>query len=185
MYIHVSIMSMDFRLADRDDRKFKFNIAYYEFLRKWTCKNRDDIAEFEEIRNTRLKTNEDKIDDIERLNSNEDNLSLEIQIISIKEYFNSPEILLSLFEDELILLIERLNTTNIYMNKSIMEIISKYEKILEDELKSLSDLIVPICFEMREVTNSYSLILNKHVKFDVDNPHKRLQKFYTDHFESR
>lgn len=176
---------MAFRLADRDDRKFKFNTAFYKFLRDWTNKSREDIAEFEEIRSTRLKTADDKIDDFERLNSSVYDLSLDIQIISIKEYFNSPEILLSLFEDELILLIDRLNQTNIYMNKSIMEIISKYEKILEDELKSLSDLIVPICFEMREITGAYSLILNKHVKFDVDNPHKRLQKFYTDHFENR
>lgn len=176
---------MAFRLADRDDRKFKFNIAFYKFLRKWTCKSREDISEFEEIRSTRLKTVDDKIDDLERLNSNIENLSLDIQIISIKQYLNSPDILLSLFEDELVILIDRLNHTNIYMNKSIMEIISKYEKILEDELKSLSDLIVPICFEMREITSAYSVTLNKHVKFDVDNPHKRLQTFYTDHFENR
>lgn len=175
-------MSVAFRLADRDDRKFKFNIAYYEFLRNWTCKSREDIAEFEEIRSVRLKSAEDKIEDLERLNSNADNLSMDIQIVSIKEYF---KIVVSLFEDELVILIDRLNQTNIYMNKSIMEIISKYEKILEDELKSLSDLIVPICFEMREITSAYSIILNKHVKFDVDNPHKRLQKFYTDHFENR
>lgn len=66
-----------------------------------------------------------------------------------------------------------------------MTMITKYEKNLEDELKTLFESIAPIFDRMREIANTYSQIMTDIVKFDVDNPHKIIRKVYIERFENR
>jgi len=164
----------------RDEKKFAFRLAYYKFERKWTTQMQFMLKEYEEIRNMKIKSIGEILEQgrIDKANDSEYG-------IFIYGQFDTPETLKSIFMIELETITERLNINNIYINKSIMSMISKYEKILEDEIKTFLELLVPIFFNMLEEKKNYLQTLSDLVKFDVNNPHKRLPKFLTDHFEDR
>jgi len=164
-------------------------MAFYEFQRQWTSKIRDVITEFEEIRDIRLKPLEDvdgeSYDDDNYVDDTEDRITMDVQVLSFHRYFDSPESLISAFEDDLTGMTNRLLVTNNYMNRSILEMIRKYEKNINDELKSLFETLALTFDGMPEIVNTYSQVMTQLVKFDVDNPHKAIRKVYIDHFENR
>jgi len=176
-----------YRLVERDKKQYTFKIAVNKFQRQWTSKNRDFITEFEEIKDIWLKSYEDlgSEEEIRNLNYSEQRLSMDVEVLSIGNYYDSPDSLVLSFEDKLVYMTNYLLATNIYMNRSILEMIKKYEKLLDDELKSLSETVAPIFDTMREIANTYSQVINEIIKFDVDNPHKAIRKMYIDRFENR
>lgn len=147
------------------------------------------ITEFEEIRDIRLKCFEDvdgeSYHDDNYVDDSENHISINVEVITVRRYFDSPESLISAFEDELTSMANRLMVNNNYMNRSILEMIRKYEKNIDDELKSLFETLALTFDSMPEIANTYSQLMTQIVKFDVDNPHKAIRKVYIDHFENR
>lgn len=157
-------------------------MAFYTFVREWTQLSRDMVREYEEIRTLRMKHFEKNSKDY--LPSDE-SLSVALDNLSIKKQFDSVESLISAFDDELLSLTDRLHVKNMYMNKSIVAMIGKFEKILDDEFKLFVELLIPIFFNLREVENTYASELTDNVKVFVNNPKKVITKDFMDHFENR
>lgn len=157
-------------------------MAFYTFVREWTQLSRDMVREYEEIRTLRMKHFEKNSKDY--LPSDE-SLSVALDNLSIKKQFDSVESLISAFDDELLSLTDRLHVKNMYMNKSIVAMIGKFEKILDDEFKLFVELLIPIFFNLREVENAYASELTDNVKVFVNNPKKVITKDFMDHFENR
>lgn len=164
----------------RDKRKFTFHVAYYRFERKWTTSIQKMLKEFEEIRNIRMRSIGENINKAEA-EHNDVNADLRLTY----ENFNPPETFIMIFKQELFEVTGRMCIYNIYMNKSILAMINSYEKILDDELKSFTENLDPMFFNMHQIKNDYIQVLFECVKFDVNNPHKILPKQFTDYFEDR
>jgi hypothetical protein len=160
-----------------------FKMSHNRFERKLTYESRDIIKEFEEIRRIRLGPTEEQLIDIE---TNEKRISQDSAKIerNIQEYF-SIESFVSVSEDNIIAMKKKLHQKNIYMNKTIMDLISKYTKFVEEELKSFLELLVPIFFNMRAVISTYTEILSENVRLAVNNPIKVIPKEFINHFGSR
>lgn len=136
------------------------------------------IKEYNELRNIRLQSFDDKL-----------NVSLRKSDTKLKRIqfgqFESVEMMTRIFKDDVDAIVNRLYFTNIYMNDSIVSMIDKYENILNDEIKNYQDLIASIFFKMTDVKNEYFQILYERVKYDVGNPHKIFRKHITDYFPEK
>lgn len=160
-----------------------FKMSHSRFERKLTYESRDIIKEFEEIRRIRLGPTEEQLIDIE---TNEKRISQDSSKMerNIHEYY-LIESFVSVSEKNIIAMKKKLHQKNIYMNKTIMDLISKYTKFVEEELKSFLELLVPIFFNMRAVISTYTEILSENVRLAVNNPIKVIPKEFINHFGSR
>jgi len=158
-------------------------MSHSRFERKLTYESRDIIKEFEEIRRIRLGPTEEQLIDIE---TNEKRISQDSSKMerNIHEYY-LIESFVSVSEKNIIAMNKKLHQKNIYMNKTIMDLISKYTKFVEEELKSFLELLVPIFFNMRAVISTYTEILSENVRLAVNNPIKVIPKEFINHFGSR
>ncbi|XP_060845868.1 dynein regulatory complex subunit 3-like [Rhopalosiphum padi] len=171
------------KLTVRDEMFTTFKMSHSRFERKLTYESRDIIKEFEEIRRIRLGPTEEQLIDIE---TNEKRISQDSSKIerNIQEYY-LIESFVSVSEKNIIAMKKKLHQKNIYMNKTIMDLISKYTKFVEEELKSFLELLVPIFFNMRAVISTYTEILSENVRLAVNNPIKVIPKEFINHFGSR
>lgn len=144
------------------------------------------IREYEEIRMLRMENYVQNSKDYLKLTSDEGSL-IKPHHLSIKKQFNSVDSSMktSVFDDELFARTDQLYVNNIYINKSIMEMIGKYQKLLDDELKSFIEQLIPIFFNLREVENVYSSELADNVKVFVNDPKIVIMKDFMDHFKNR
>ncbi|XP_025192320.1 dynein regulatory complex subunit 3-like [Melanaphis sacchari] len=170
------------KLTVRDEMFSTFKMSHNKFERKLTYESRDIIDEFEEIRRIRIEPIEGQLIDIEtnEITNNQNSIRIE----KICEHF-SIESFVSVTEDEIIVLKRKLHEKNIYMNKTIMDMISKYTKFVEEELKLFLELLVPIFFNMRAIISTYTEILSENVRLAVNNPIKIIPKEFINHFENR
>lgn len=96
----------------------------------------------------------------------------------------SIESFLAVFEEEVVALKKKLHAKNIYINKSIMDMIRNYIKIIEEKLKLFLELLVLIIVLTYVILYSdyyfffdtYSEKLNENVKLAVNNPVKIITK---------
>jgi len=158
-------------------------MSHNRFERKLTYESRDILKEFEEIRRIRMNdpTEEQSYD----FDSNEKSIIQGFNTIDhISEKF-SIETFIVVSEYEIIALKRKLHEKNIYMNKSITDMISKYTNFVEEELKSFLELLVPIFFNLREIVSTYSEILNENIRLAVNNPIKVIPKEFINQFGDR
>lgn len=160
----------------------KFKMSHNRFERKLTYESRDIVKEFEEIRRIRMDPNDEQSNDFD---SNEKITSQDFDaILPISEQF-SIETFIDVSECEIIALKRKLHEKNIYINKSITDMISKYTNIVEEELKLFLELLVPIFFNMRETVSTYSEILSENIRLAVNNPIKVIPKEFINQFGNR
>lgn len=173
-----------FRLTVRDEMFSKFKVNHNRFERKLTYENRDIIKEFEEIRRLRMEPTEQQLMDIEtnEMGISQDSFGVGVGVEN--DHF-SIESFVSVSESDIIIMKRKLHKKNIYMNKTIMDLISKYTKLVEEELKLFLELLVPIFFNMRAIISTYSEILSENVRLAVNNPIKIIPKEYINHFGNR
>ena len=80
--------------------------------------------------------------------SNETSMSQDlVDVDNLSEHF-SIDTFITVSESAIIALKMKLHEINIYMNKSITDMISKYTNFVEVELKSFLELLVPTFFNM-------------------------------------
>jgi len=172
-----------FRLTVRDEMFSKFKMSHNRFERKLTYDSRDIVKEFEEIRRIRMApSSEEQSSDFD---SNEIKISQDPDAVeNLSEQF-SIESFIAISEFEIIALKTKLHEKNIYMNKSITDMISKYTNFVEVELKSFLELLVPMFFNMREIVSTYSEILSENIRLAVNNPIKVIPKEFINHFGNR
>jgi len=171
-----------FRLTVRDEMFSKFKMCHNRFERKLTYESRDIIKEFEEIRRLRMEPTEQQLMDIE---INEMDISQDSFGVGVENDHFSIESFVSVSEGDIIIMKRKLHQKNIYMNKTIMDLISKYTKLVEEELKLFLELLVPIFFNMRAIISTYSEILSENVRLAVNNPIKIIPKEFINHFGNR
>lgn len=157
-------------------------MSHIRFERKWTYKSREVLKEFEEVKRIRLQPTEEQLVDSKK---SEKNISQETVVFENAFENFSIESFIAVFEEEVIALKKKLHSRNIYMNKSIMDMISKYTKIVEEELKLFLELLVPIFFNMRDIVYTYSEKLNENVRLVVNNPVKVIPNEFINHFGNR
>ncbi|XP_060860159.1 dynein regulatory complex subunit 3 [Metopolophium dirhodum] len=171
------------KLTVRDEMFSQFKMSHNRFERKLTYNSRDIVKEFEEIRRIRMapSSHEQSSD----FDSNETKISQDPDTVeNLSEQF-SIESFIAISEFEIIALKTKLHEKNIYMNKSITDMISKYTNFVEVELKSFLELLVPIFFNMREIVSTYSEILSENIRLAVNNPIKVIPKEFINHFGNR
>jgi len=171
-----------FRLTVRDEMFSKFKMSHNRFERKLTYESRDIVKEFEEIRRIRMAPSDEQSNDYDTNESSITEDSDEIE--NVGEQF-SIDSFIAVSEFEIIALKTKLHEKNIYMNKSITDMISKYTNFVEVELKSFLELLVPIFFNMREIVSVYSEILSENIRLAVNNPIKVIPKEFINHFGNR
>ncbi|XP_050436539.1 dynein regulatory complex subunit 3-like [Adelges cooleyi] len=176
-------MGMD-TLLQREQASEKFNLAYYAFEKKWTDKGRNMICEFLNVRYFRMKTIAGQYDTNEESKINNSTQSKPVEHSDGGGvYAVSVEVLEQSFADETEALCFRLHLNNFYMNKSIVTMIGKYEKNLEDILKIFLEPLVERFADLREVENDYSQALSESVKMVLNNPDNAEDiSFCLDHF---
>jgi len=171
-----------YRLTVRDEMFSKFKMSHNRFERKLTYESRDILKEFEEIRRIRM---DDPIGQSYDFDSNEKSISQVSHTIEhISEKF-SIETFIVVSEYEIIALKRKLHEKNIYMNKTITDMISKFTNFVEEELKSFLELLVPIFFNLREIVSTYSEILSENIRLAVNNPIKVIPKEFINQFGDR
>jgi len=129
-------MNVFFRLTVRDEMLSKFKMSHNRFERKLTYESRDIVKEFEEIRRIRMTPTKEQSNDFDINESIEQGPD---KIEHLSEQF-SIESFIAVSEYEIIALKRKLHEKNIYMNKSITDMISKYTNFVEVELKSFLEL---------------------------------------------
>lgn len=172
-----------YRLTVRDEMFSKFKMSHNRFERKLTYESRDILKEFEEIRRIRM---DDPIEQSNDFDSNEKSITQGSHTIEniVSEKF-SIETFIVVSEYEIITLKRKLHEKNIYMNKTITDMISKYTNFVEEELKSFLELLVPIFFNLREIVSNYSEILSENIRLAVNNPIKVIPKEFINQFGDR
>ncbi|KAE9536918.1 hypothetical protein AGLY_006725 [Aphis glycines] len=170
------------KLTVRDEMFSKFKMSHNRFERKLTYESRDIIKEFEEIRRLRMEPTEQQLMDIE---TNEMGINQDSFGVGVENDHFSIESFVSVSEGDIIIMKRKLHKKNIYMNKTIMDLISKYTKLVEEELKLFLELLVPIFFNMRAIISTYSEILSENVRLAVNNPIKIIPKEFINHFGNR
>jgi len=158
-------------------------MSHNRFERKLTYESRDILKEFEEVR--RIRMDDPTEEQLYNSDSNENSIKQSTHTIEqISEKF-SIETFIAVSEYEIIALQRKLHEKNIYMNKSITDMISKYTNFVEEELKSFLELLVPIFFNLREIVSTYSEILNENIRLAVNNPIKVIPKEFITQFGDR
>lgn len=160
----------------------KFKMSHNRFERKLTYESRDIVKEFEEIRRMRMAPPKKQTNDFD---TNETSISQDPNEIEYLTEQFSIESFIAVSEFEIIALKTKLHEKNIYMNKSITDMISKYTNFVEVELKSFLELLVPIFFNMREIVSTYSEILSENIRLAVNNPIKVIPKEFINQFGNR
>lgn len=161
-------------------------MACYTFEKKWTFKSRDEVREFENIFKIRIEHLENQIGGFENLLI--DGIKHKMTNFNAQtnyEQYDSFDNFVAALEDDIIALTDRLHTNNIYMNRCIVSMISKYQKLLDEELKSFLELIGPIFFNMREAESTYSKILVESVKQVISNPRKIISDYFMNYFKNK
>jgi len=158
-------------------------MSHNRFERKLTYMSRDIVKEFEEIRRIRMApSSKEQSSDFDL---NETSISQDLENVEhLSEQF-SIESFIAVSEFEIIALKTKLHEKNIYMNKSITDMISKYTNFVEVELKSFLELLVPMFFNIREIVSTYSEILSENIRLAVNNPIKVIPKEFINHFGNR
>ncbi|VVC41926.1 Leucine-rich repeat,Leucine-rich repeat domain, L domain-like [Cinara cedri] len=168
------------KIDGQEEKSLKFKMAYYTFEREWTNKNRKLIREHDEITQMRIKVRKDNENGSVITINNSGNLfshrSLDLDPIE--------SVTLEL-EDEMIALTDRLHMNNIYINESLMSMISKYESKLEDELKMFTESVAAIYANIRKSETDYSQILMDNVRATVNNRQKVIPQEITNRFENK
>jgi len=167
----------------RDEMYSKFKMSHNRFERKLTYMSRDIIKEFEEIR--RIRMNPSSEEQSSDFSSNETSMSQDLDNVDNLSEHLSIDTFIAVSEFEIIALKTKLHEKNIYMNKSITDMISKYTNFVEVELKSFLELLVPMFFNMREIVSTYSEILSENIRLAVNNPIKVIPKEFINHFGDR
>ncbi|KAL4127254.1 hypothetical protein QTP88_011433 [Uroleucon formosanum] len=170
------------KLTVRDEMFSKFKMSHNRFERKLTYESRDIVKEFEEIRRMRMAPPKKQTNDFD---TNETSISQDPNEIEYLTEQFSIESFIAVSEFEIIALKTKLHEKNIYMNKSITDMISKYTNFVEVELKSFLELLVPIFFNMREIVSTYSEILSENIRLAVNNPIKVIPKEFINQFGNR
>ncbi|CAI6355880.1 unnamed protein product [Macrosiphum euphorbiae] len=171
------------KLTVRDEMFFKFKMSHNRFERKLTYMSRDIIKEFEEIR--RIRTSPSSKEQSSDFSSNETSMTQDLDNVDNLSEHLSIDTFIAVSEFEIIALKTKLHEKNIYMNKTITDMISKYANFVEVELKSFLELLVPMFFNMREIVSTYSEILSENIRLAVNNPIKVIPKEFINHFGDR
>lgn len=151
-------------------------MAYYAFEKEWTNKSRTLIKEYDEIERTRVRLRERASDDD---HSKTMNGKSEISIHSLDTIGS----LVSRLNEEMTDLTDSLHLNNIYMNETIVSMISKYESILADELKTFSESITALYSIIREAKMDYRQVLIEKIMQTVNNPRRVIPPEITNHFK--
>lgn len=152
-------------------------MAYYTFENEWTNKSRTLIKEFDEIIRMRVKLREGASDDDHfktMAGHSEFSIHLLDEIGSIESRLN----------EEMTDLTDSLHMNNIYMNDTIVSMISKYESILTDELKTFSESITALYSIIREAELDYRQVLIEKIMLIVNNPRRVIPPEITNHFKN-
>lgn len=151
----------------------------------WTIECRDIIKEYEEIKTLRMESLENFINYEESDDEDLDNKITSNNVTTIENKFDTRYSFISIFEDEIIQMTDRLHIINIYMNKTITVLINKFEKVLEDELKIYLESLIPLFLNMKEIESTYSQVLNENLKNIMNRSDKAIPKEYMTYFENR
>lgn len=154
-------------------------MAYYKFENHWTKKSRMMIDEHNEITEMRVMDTE-VIDDSDILIISSTNTNIIYQDAQSHSVESSLELV-----EEMNNLTDKLHNNNIYMNESIMSMISKYESVLEDKSKSFNESVAIIYYNIREAENKYTQVLNENINLFFENPTRAIPVKIINHFESR
>lgn len=149
----------------------QYEVAYHAFETEWTNQSRYMIREYEELRNMRLQRVENDGDVHSSTDVDSERSESEL---TVRDIFGSGEFTLTVLENELKQVVDRLRERNIYMNECILSMIGKYDKILEEDIKSFLESLNPMFYNMREVENTYSQVLVDSIKIYMDNPNKKI-----------
>lgn len=137
------------------------------------------IKEYDKITLMRINVREElRVDDSEKM------ASISETVISLLN-LEAIESLILKNDEELISLTDRLHMNNSYMTESILSMISKYETILKDEIKTLTESLITIYSNIREAEMNYRQELKSNVVLSVNDPNKVLPPEIMKHFENR
>lgn len=179
-------MNIIFRRVARDEIGLEFKTANSILKKKLTNKSRSLITDFEFIVYSRIKSFEIQFkDEKNTLNTLEENSNEQLTASTYDAPFESHECFERMLKKEVKSLTNRLHRNNDYVNECVMSQIKKYERKLDDELKSFLELTVPIFFNIREAETMYSDVLVDSLKNDVNNPRRKIPEKVLNYFEKR